>query len=220
MTKHIVFDAYGTLFDLSTSLNAAKEQLGSEADNVLAHWRILQLEYAWLSALSKQYIDFEVATRNAFKDALSTVSISDDKLINQLVESFKTVSAYDDAKKTLKALKAAGHKTLILSNGSKSILSSAVRSSGLSAHLDKVLSVDTVQTYKPAPEAYNIALDEFGITKKDVIFISSNWWDVDGAGKFGYKTVWIDRSTYDWPPSIEKPEDIVSSLGELNSLIS
>lgn len=220
MPKHIIFDAYGTLFDLSAALAPAVILLGDDANDVLARWRTLQLEYAWLSALSNRYTNFEIATRNAFRDALAEKDIEDETLVDVLLDGFRNVSPYPDAVQTLDLLKQKGMTTAILSNGTPSILETAARSAGLDMFLDRVLSVDEVRNYKPAPEAYCIATDAFNIDPKHVFFISSNWWDVDGAHAFGYKTIWIDRGTYSWPPSIPYPERVVDSLIKLNELIN
>ena len=217
--SYFIFDAYGTLFDLSGALKPATNQLGEQASAVLDRWRILQLEYAWLSALAENYIDFETATRNAFRDALASKSITDEELIEKLLEGFKNVSAYEDAKDTLRSLKSDGHKTAILSNGSPSILHAATQAAGLEAHLDEILSVDSVRTYKPAPKAYEIATKTFEIQPSNAYFISSNWWDVNGARNFGYDAIWIDRETYTWPPSLKHPNMTVKSLSALTKLI-
>ncbi len=216
---HFIFDAYGTLFDLSGALKPAKERLGDSAQSVLERWRILQLEYAWLSALGENYIDFEAATRNAFQDALAEESISDNTLIDQLLEGFKNVEAFPDAKETLKSLQNAGYQTAILSNGSPSILESASRAAGLTDHLNKILSVHSVKNYKPAPKAYSIVINAFGIKPSNAYFISSNWWDVNGAQNFGFNAIWIDRGAYNWPPSLIRPQIIVKSLFELTKQV-
>ena len=213
--KHIVFDAYGTLFDLSQALAPAVGRLGEHAQSVLARWRILQLEYSWLAALRKQYADFEQITRQAFEDALAEESIIDPPLVDALIDGFKKVQCYNDAQQTLTSLRDSGFVTAILSNGSPSILQSAVSHAGIGDQLDRILSVDAVQTYKPSPDVYALVTEEFNLTPEEVLFVSSNWWDVDGARAFGFKVIWIDRKTYSWPVSFDTPETIIHSLSEL-----
>lgn len=210
-----LFDAYGTLFDLSAALAPAKMQLGEKAGRVLSDWRIRQLDYAWLSALSGRYRDFETLTQQAFRDALAAEGIDDSGLVAQLSAGFRTVQAYEDAAAALAGLKVQGARTAILSNGTAAMLNAAVAQARIGSHLDGVLSVDAVGTYKPAPQAYQFGADFMQAPRGEISFVSSNWWDVMGAGAFGFRTVWVDRGTALWPASMPAPDKIVAALSAL-----
>ncbi len=216
--RRFLFDAYGTLFDLSGALQPAEERLGDKAASVLDQWRTLQLDYAWLAALQERYRNFELLTREAFQDALAANGIEDTELVDMLADGFRSVAAYPDARETLTGLKAKDAVTAILSNGTPDMLHAAVAHAELSGGLDGVLSVDTAATYKPSPKAYAVGTNFMDALASDIIFVSSNWWDVAGAAAFGYSTVWINRGGGVWPPSKPKPERVVSSLADLVSL--
>lgn len=215
---HVLFDAYGTLFDLSDALGPARDRLGDKADAVLAHWRVSQLDYAWLGALGQRYENFEVMTRMAFRDALSREGIHDDSLLDTLSASFRTVQAYDDVVEALKALAARGARTAILSNGAPGMLEDAASHAGILEHLETILSVDVVQTYKPDPDAYAIGEEYMGVERGQIAFVSSNWWDVVGARNFGYRAIWVDRGKSPWPVSFDGPSDVARGLMDLLEL--
>ena len=212
-----IFDAYGTLFDLTGALKPATNVLGDNAVQVLDHWRMMQLEYAWLSALGETYIDFETATQMAFQDALAKLEIIDPALTQLLLQSFKTVNPYPDTPTSLAALKSSNSQIAILSNGTPDMLRTATKNANIDASLDAVLSVDTVKTYKPSPKAYALGTKFFEVAANEVTFVSSNWWDVVGAQNFGYNTLWIDRGVAKWPTSHPHPKKKVSSLSELTA---
>lgn len=214
MTLYL-FDAYGTVLDLSPSLKPAEAKLGDKAAAVLARWRQLQLDYAWQSALRGAYEPFDAMTRSAFADALSEVGIADTALVAELMRAFERAPAYSDIAPLLTNLQEAGHKTAILSNGTPAMLETAIAASGLSALFDALLSVDVVQTYKPAPPAYAVGTKAFGVPADDVVFVSSNTWDVIGARAFGFHAVWLNRAGGVWPPSSPEPEAILPSAAAL-----
>lgn len=210
-----LFDAYGTLLDLTAAFDAAKDRLGSRHDAMLQRWRSTQLDYAWLAALGGAFRNFEDITRDAFRDALAADGIDDPDLVATLTGAFATLPAYTDAASTLQGLRKRGDKTAILSNGSPNWLAASAASSGLTPHLDQNLSVAPARTYKPAPAAYAIGVDAFGGDAHSMIFVSSNWWDVVGARQFGYQVIWIDRGQNAWPRSVMRPDFIAASLTDI-----
>lgn len=218
MLNHYIFDAYGTIFDLKSALKPAAERLGEKAPAVLNRWRTLQLDYAWLSALGDNYVDFATATRSAFKDAFAEHGIHDLELLDQLQNAFGEIDAYPDARDTLTRLKQHNKTVAILSNGTPDMLSRAAESAAIDSLLDQIISVESVKTYKPSPVAYALGADFMGQEPASIYFVSSNWWDVTGALNFGYRAIWIDRGDGHWPPSFKPPEITVPSLSALSEL--
>ena len=211
----ILFDAYGTLFDLQSALEPAAARLGDRAQIVFDRWRTLQLDYAWLSALRNERLPFEVCTRRAYADALAAAGVEDDGLVDMLSEGFRSVRAYADASGCLEALREAGHQTAILTNGDLEMVTAASEAAGLAPLLDEVISVEPSGTYKPAPDAYAVGLAFSKRAARDTLFVSSNWWDVAGAASFGYRVAHVARPGSFWPRSEDAPKIVVDSLVDL-----
>jgi len=188
-----VFDAYGTLLDVRSATDRLRTELGDKADTVAALWRTRQLEYSWLLSLMQRYADFWEVTGHALDFALATVGIRDRALRARLLDQYRHLDAYPDVAAALAALRAAGLKTAILSNGSPAMLASGVASADLGDALDAVLSVDAAGIYKPHPSVYRIACDRLGVARERICFVSSNGWDVAGAACFGFQAVWLNR---------------------------
>src|SRR5262249_35086113 len=189
-----VFDAYGTLFDVHAAIGRHRDAAGPDADRCSDLWRTKQLEYTWTVTLSGQYIEFWTLTQRALDYALARFPSVDKSLRPKLLEAYLKLDAFPDAPDTLRALKTKGLKTGILSNGSPHMLCPAVEAAKLGPDLDAVLSVDTVRMYKPRPEVYRLVTDQSGVAPADVVFVSSNRWDVMGAAQFGFRTTWINRA--------------------------
>lgn len=213
-----LFDAYGTLLDLSAAFRIAEPQLGARLAPMLERWRATQLDYAWLAGLSDRYRPFDAITRDAFRDSLAAEDIVDEGLVDDLCNAFATLPAYPDAAATLQALKSRGDMCAILSNGTPQWLQASVDHAGLAASFDAILSTHAVRTYKPAPAAYALGTARFEQPAAAMIFVSSNWWDVAGARDFGYQTVWINRGNTVWPASVEQPRMIAASLTDILNL--
>lgn len=188
-----VFDAYGTLFDVHSAVGRHRARLGDCADAVSALWRTKQLEYTWLRSLMHRYADFEQVTADALDHAFAAHAIDDAALREDLLAAYMTLDCYAEVPGVLRALKAVGLRTAILSNGSPAMLERAVDSAGLGDLLDAVLSVHPLSLYKPHPDVYRIATRELGVEKQQVSFQSSNAWDVAGAASFGFRVVWVNR---------------------------
>jgi 2-haloacid dehalogenase len=189
-----VFDAYGTLFDVHAAIARHRAATGPDADRLSEIWRAKQLEYTWTLTLAGRYIDFWTLTERALDFALARVPSADARLKPQYLAAYQTLDAYPDARAALHELKSRGRRTAILSNGTPAMLAAAVDAAQLAPELDAVLSVDALRIYKPRPEVYQLACDFFGVVAADIVFVSSNRWDVMGADAFGFQTVWINRA--------------------------
>ena len=189
-----VFDAYGTLFDMHAAIGRHRAAVGPDADRLSELWRTKQLEYSWTLTLAGRYEKFWTLTERALDFALARFPAVDRALKPRLMDAYLTLDAFADASATLRALKARGRKTAILSNGSPDMLAAAVAGAALGDALDAVLSVDPVRMYKPRPDVYRLVTDHFAVTPGDVVFVSSNRWDVMGATAFGFRAAWINRA--------------------------
>lgn len=193
MVSAYVFDAYGTLFDVHAAIARHRAAAGPDADRFSDIWRTKQLEYTWTLTLAGHYVDFWTLTERALDFAFARVPSVDRGLRPRLLEAYRTLDAFPDARAALATLKARGLRLAILSNGTPSMLSAAVEAAGMAEYLDAVLSVDTVRQYKPRPEVYELVTDAFAIERSNVGFVSSNRWDVMGAASFGFQTYWVNR---------------------------
>ena len=218
MSSIFVFDAYGTLFDVHAAIARFRAEAGPDADRMSEIWRAKQLEYSWTLTLAGHYAEFWTLTERALDFALARVPSVPKALKQQLLEAYFKLDAFPDARAALRALKAAGKKTGILSNGSPAMLKGAVDHAGLAGDLDGVLSVDVLKMFKPRPEVYALVTDHYKCKPGDVTFVSSNRWDVMAAVSVGFGAVWVNRSRMpdeylDFPP-----KQIVSDLNGLAAL--
>jgi 2-haloacid dehalogenase len=210
MVSNYVFDAYGTLFDVHAAIARHRAAAGADADRFSDIWRTKQLEYTWTLTLAGQYADFWTLTERALDFALARVPSVDRALRPKLLEAYLTLDAFSDARTALANLKARGARLAILSNGTPGMLDAAVHAAGIAELLDAVLSVDSVRQYKPRPEVYALVTAAMIVRPDDVVFVSSNRWDVMGAVSFGFKGVWVNRARLpdeydDLPPLREIP---------------
>jgi len=202
-----VFDAYGTLFDVHAAIARHRNEIGPDADRLSELWRAKQLEYSWTLTLADRYLDFWSLTQQALDHAFARVPSADRRLRAKLLEAYRQLDAFADARATLKELKRRGDRTAILSNGSPDMLEAAVAAAGLGTDLDFVLSVDSIRKYKPRPEVYALVPAAMRVEPADVVFVSSNRWDVMGAASFGFRAAWINRANLpdeyaDRPPAV------------------
>ena len=189
-----VFDAYGTLFDVHAAIARHRDEAGPDADRMSDIWRGKQLEYTWTLTLAGHYADFWTLTERALDFSLARVPSVPKALKPKLLDAYFKLDAFPDARAALRALKAKGHKTGILSNGSPDMLKGAVDNAGLGGDLDAVLSVDVLKMFKPRPEVYGLVTDHFKCAPGDVAFVSSNRWDVMAAVSVGFSGLWVNRS--------------------------
>jgi 2-haloacid dehalogenase len=213
-----VFDAYGTLFDFHAAVSRHHAAAGPDAAAFSELWRQKQVEYTWTHTLAGRYVEFWALTQRALDYCFDRFPSVDRKLRARLLDAYLKLDAYPDAQKVLRALKARGERTAILTNGSPAMVGSAVEAAGIKAELDAVLSVDTVKMFKPRPEVYALVTKEFSCQPADVMFVSSNRWDAFGATAFGFRTIWVNRAKSpdeypDFPPAA-----VVSDLTGLLSV--
>lgn len=191
--KHAVFDAYGTLFDVHSAASRYQARLGEKAQAVSALWRTKQLEYTWLRSLMQRYVDFWQVTQDALDYALDSHGIDDGSLRKDLLSAYHELACYPEIPETLRELKQRGLGTAILSNGSPEMLESGVSNSHLQGVLDAIISVDTIGIFKPSPQVYQLATNQLACNPEEILFFSSNAWDVSGAASFGFQAVWVNR---------------------------
>ena len=195
-----VFDAYGTLFDVAAAARQAAAEPGGEKlaqiwPQLAEDWRAKQLQYSWLRAVTGEHTDFWRVTQDGLDWALELRGLSDDAALRErLLSLYWQLQAYPEVPEMLRALKAAGMNTAILSNGSPDMLQGAVQSASLADVLDDVLSVESVGVFKPAPQVYDMVLQRFGVAKHHVLFVSSNGWDAAAAASYGFFTAWVNRA--------------------------
>ncbi|MBB5516969.1 2-haloacid dehalogenase [Rubricella aquisinus] len=220
-----VFDAYGTLFDVSAAARDAAAEPGREAfaahwPEISALWRQKQLEYTWLRAIAGQHIDFWTVTQDGLDYALEAVGLDDVALRTRLLELYHQLSAYPEVPQMLATLKENGYQTAILSNGEPGMLDAAVRSAGIGPMLDAVLSVQDVGIFKPHDRVYTMVTERFACTPDDVLFVSSNGWDAAGAVGFGFQTVWVNRAGLPMDRLWAKPAHTLTDLTTIPELAS
>jgi 2-haloacid dehalogenase len=189
-----VFDAYGTLFDVHAAIARHRAAAGPEAERFSEIWRSKQLEYTWTLTLAGHYADFWELTERALDYAFARVPSVDRALRPKLLDAYLRLDAFADARAALNDLKARGRRVAILSNGTPRMLGAAVAAAGIGGLLDAVFSVDALRLYKPRPEVYALVTDAFGIIPEEVVFVSSNRWDVMGAASFGFRPLWVNRT--------------------------
>lgn len=191
LPKGFVFDAYGTLFDVHSVVEAGRE-ITQDPQALSLVWRQKQLEYTWLRALMGRYEDFWHVTEAALRFAVRRLGITaSEAQLRRLMEAYLTLVAFPEVETALARLK--GRPLAILSNGSPRMLEAAVRASGLGPYLRHVLSVDAVRTYKPSPAVYALGPPAMGIPAAEMLFVSANAWDVAGAKAYGYTVCWCNR---------------------------
>lgn len=205
-----VFDAYGTLFDVHAAVRRHAGVIGPDGQLLSEIWRAKQLEYSWVGTLMGSFSDFWVLTERALDYAFQKVPSADRGLRDKLLEAYWHLDCYPEVPSVLKALKAEGARLAILSNGSSAMLEAAVRSAALDSVLDDIFSVDAVKRFKTDPSTYEIVTTAWRIYPDAVSFQSSNRWDIAGAAKFGFHTVWINRTGQpdeypDQPPGLILP---------------
>ncbi len=216
--RAFVFDAYGTLFDVHAAIGRHRATAGPDADRFSETWRTKQLEYSWTLTLSGRYVDFWTLTERALDYAFARFPSVDRALRPKLLDAYRELDAFPDARASVAKLKASGVKVAILSNGSPPMLESAVKASGMSGTFDALFSVEAVRAYKPRPEVYALVTDGFAIKPQEVAFVSSNRWDVAGAAAFGFRSFWVNRAKMPDEYADAPPLRVISDLSALTSI--
>jgi 2-haloacid dehalogenase len=192
--KAVVFDAYGTLYDVQSVADVTEEAFPGYGEIITQIWRIKQLEYTWLRSLMGRYQDFAHLTQDSLAYTLRSLGLEHDRdTFDRIMQKYLHLDLYPDARATLEALK--GLKLAILSNGSPDMLNALAKNTGLDSLLDATISVDAKRIFKPSPDAYTLIEEKLGIAPREVLFISSNPWDACGAKSFGLNVAWIERVT-------------------------
>jgi 2-haloacid dehalogenase len=201
--RALVFDAYGTLFDVQSVRGLAIDLCGDRGEIVTQLWRLKQLEYTWLRTLMRSYEDFWAVTRAALEFALTSVGIAPtSSLCDELMDGYLHLDLYAETPQALESLR--DHKLAILSNGSPRMLEALLRSAGIAGRFTAVISCDQVQRYKPDPACYALVEPALQISKQEVLFVSSNGFDVAGAKRYGFQVAWIERTSEVPPPEDSK----------------
>jgi 2-haloacid dehalogenase len=207
--KAVVFDAYGTLYDIQSVAAVTGRAYPGYGELITQIWRIKQLEYTWLRSLMRRYEDFSAITRESLGYTLDCLGLKHDaQVFDSIMDKYVHLDLYPDALPALSELK--GRKLAILSNGSTAMLNALVRNSGLARVLDATISVDSKRIFKPSPDAYALIEETLGVAPSDVLFVSSNPWDACGAKAFGLKVAWIERVTPDTMARAFERQDLVT----------
>jgi 2-haloacid dehalogenase len=215
--KAVVFDAYGTLLDVHAAMQRHADRLPPDWERISAEWRAKQLEYTWISALtgSAHHRDFWQLTRAALDHVAARHRLSDAALLEALMQEYRALPAYPDAAPALAAIRKAGLRTAILSNGEPGMLGDAVRASGLAPLLDAVISVEEAGVFKPHPRVYGLAASTLGVSLGQMGFVSSNPWDAQAAGHAGFHVFWCNRAGHPAEYGLAESATAIASLDEL-----
>jgi 2-haloacid dehalogenase len=218
-----VFDAYGTLFDVSAAARLAAAEPGQEAlaavwPRLAADWRAKQLQYTWLRAVMGTHADFWSVTQDALDWAMEASGIDDAALRNRLLALYRELAAYPEVPGVLAALKAGGRRVAILSNGSPAMLQAAVDSAGVAGSLDAVLSVEEVGVFKPDARVYDLIGRHLGAARPEVLFVSSNGWDAAAAAAYGFRTAWVNRAGEPVDRLPGRPDAVLGDLSGIPDL--
>ena len=191
--KAIIFDAYGTLFDVNSAAEKCRDRIGDKWESFANFWRTTQLEYTWLRSLMKRHKDFWQITEESLDKSIKTYKI-DPSMKNDLLDLYKALSPYEEVQEVLKKLKEKNFKLAILSNGTPSLLDGLVKSNNFENLFDDLFSIEQVGIYKPDSKVYDMPIKKYKIEKNDVVFLSANTWDVSGGGNYGYNSIWVNRN--------------------------
>ena len=216
--KAIIFDAYGTLFDVNSAAEKCKNKIGDKWEPFANYWRTIQLEYTWLRSLMNRHEDFWQITEDSLDKSMKIFKINA-SMKNELLDLYRVLSTFPEVSKTLKILKEKKYKLAILSNGTPSLLKELVSSNNLENIFDDVLSVEEVKTYKPHPNVYSIPIKKYQIEKNQFAYLSANSWDVSAAGNFGFNAVWVNRNKNIFDNLDYKPSNEINNLKQLLDLV-
>jgi len=217
--KACIFDAYGTLFDVNAACRELSKEVGDNWEKLASLWRLRQVEYTWLRNSMDKYIDFWQITSDALDYAMETLGIENNEMREELLNLYLKLEAYPEVNHLLKKLKQRDLKTGILSNGSMKMLNSAVDNANIREYLDEILSVEECKIYKPSSKVYDLVKIKMQISKENVLFFSSNAWDMHAASNYGFKTIWVNRFNTKLERLPGKPINIVNSLDKIDEII-
>ena len=216
--KAIIFDAYGTLFDVNSAAEKCKDKIGDKWESFANFWRTTQLEYTWLRSLMDKHKNFWQVTEDSLDKSMKVFDI-DPSMRNELLNLYKILSPYREVPGTLKALKEKKFKLAILSNGTPSLLDQLVKSNHLDNLFDDIFSIEQVGIYKPSSRVYDMPIKKYNISKSEVAFLSANTWDVSGGGNYGYQSIWVNRNNNIFDNLDFKPKYQITDLNKLIQLV-
>jgi len=216
--KAIIFDAYGTLFDVNSAAEKCKGKIGDKWEGFANYWRTTQLEYTWLRSLMNRHKDFWQVTEDSLDKSMKAFKI-DISIRSELLDLYKILSTFPEVKEVLNNLKEKNYKLAILSNGTPALLNQLVKSNNLDSIFDDIFSIEEVGIFKPSSKVYDIPIRKYQIKKNDVAFLSANTWDISGGGNYGYNTIWLNRNNNTFDNLDYKPQNQVKDLSELLDII-
>ena len=216
--KAIIFDAYGTLFDVNSAAEKCKDKIGDKWESFANYWRTTQLEYTWLRSLMNRHKDFWQITEDSLDKSIKAFKI-DNSMRNELLDLYKKLSTFTEVKEVLNSLKKKNYKLAILSNGTPALLNKLVSSNDLTDIFDDIFSIEEVGIYKPDPKVYDLPVKKYQIKKDEVTFLSSNTWDVSGSGNYGYNSIWVNRNKNIFDNLDYKPKNEVENLKQLLDIV-
>ena len=212
--KAIIFDAYGTLFDVNSAAEKCKDKIGDKWESFANFWRTTQLEYTWLRSLMERHKDFWQVTEDSLDKSMKAFNI-DHSMKDELLNLYKVLSPYKEVPETLKILKEKKFKLAILSNGTPLLLTELVKSNNLDNLFDDIFSIEEVGVYKPSSKVYDIPIKKYQIEKSEVAFLSANTWDVSGGGNYGYQSIWVNRNNNIFDNLDYEPKNQIKNLKDL-----
>ena len=216
--KAIIFDAYGTLFDVNSAAEKCKSKIGDKWESFANYWRKTQLEYTWLRSLMGRHKDFWQITEDSLDKSMQAFNINK-AMKNELLDLYKILSPYPEVKETLEKLKEKRYKLAILSNGTPTLLNELVKSNGLQNLFDDIFSIEEVKIYKPSSKVYDMPVKKYSIKNEEVAFLSANTWDVSGGGNYGFTSIWVNRNKNIFDNLDYKPKNEISGLNQLIDIL-
>ena len=216
--KAIIFDAYGTLFDVNSAAEKCKDKIGDKWEGFANYWRTTQLEYTWLRSLMNRHKDFWKITEDSLDKSMKFFKI-DNSMRNDLLDLYKVLSPFSEVKETLNKLKKKDFKLAILSNGTPSLLENLVKNNNLENIFDDIFSIEEVGIFKPDSKVYELPVNKYNIKKDEILFLSANTWDVSGGGNYGFNSVWVNRNKNIFDNLDYQPLDEIHDLSELLEII-
>ena len=212
--KAIIFDAYGTLFDVNSAAEKCKDKIGDKWEAFANYWRTTQLEYTWLRSLMKRHKDFWQITEDSLDKSMSVFKI-DNSMRDELLDLYKILSPFEEVPEVLKSLKEKNFKLAILSNGTPSLINELVHSNNLNNLFDDIFSIEEVGVFKPDSKVYDMPIKKYKIEKNEVAFLSANTWDVSGGGNYGYNSIWVNRTNNIFDKLDYSPQNEIKNLNGL-----
>ena len=216
--KAIIFDAYGTLFDVNSAAEKCKDKIGDKWEGFANYWRTTQLEYTWLRSLMNKHKDFWQVTEDSLDKSMKAFKINH-LIRDELLDLYKKLSTFPEVKEVLSNLKEKDYKLAILSNGTPALLNELVASNNLDNIFDDIFSIKEVGIYKPDSKVYDLPIKKYQILIKEVAFLSANTWDVSGGGNYGYSSIWVNRNNNIFDNLDYKPKNEVKNLKQLLDII-